>query len=424
MLPVPVWIDLMRQTSLFLLLVLVLTGCEGRTIKEDNPVLGPAPPRSALTADESYYREAGVLTGHPGHKYGEDDRVIMPASYSSGMRLDRDLTGNQVVASVNGQPLFYDEVMGAYAGRLEQLRGQAPEEEFRRVQRMLLRKNMEQPLQFRPDGQPVMNIVDQEIVLQAANNVLLPEQKEIIESQLDSAFERYVDNMKERMGLASVVEVDERLATEGTSLAQLRDETGRQQLALSFLQEKSKPTNKVERAELLKYYEDHIADYSFPEKVKWQQIVVRFNGDKEAAKLRMQKVWTSLKDGVPFDEVARKHSDGATAADGGEWDWIECDCLADRSVEDILFELPKGGISDLIVRDDRFELVRVVDRQDAGSTPFEDVQVKIEKMLLKELTESAIRDFLNNLRESAAVETIFDNENVEEQELKQVSFDK
>lgn len=416
----------MRHLSLFLLMVLVLTGCEGRTIKEDNPVLGPAPPRSALTADDDYYRDAGVLTANPGHKHGDDDRVVMPASYTNGMKLDKELTGNQVVASINGQPLFYDEVLGAYTARLEKVRQEAPPEEFQKIQRMLLKRNMEQPLQFQANGNPVMNMVDQEIVLQAANSVLLPEQKEMIENQLDSAFEKYIDNMQEKMGLVSVVEVDEKLAAEGTSLAQLRAETGKQQLALSFLQEKSRPANKVERADLLKYYEDNIADYSFPTKVKWQQIVVRFNGDKEDAKSRMRQAWQALKDGESFSDVARKYSDGATASDGGHWDWIERDSLADQSVEDILFELPKDGISELISGDNKFELVRVTDRKDAGKTPFEDVQVAIEKMMIKDVKRQGIRDYLDELRESAIVETIFDEDEApveaNDENLKRVSF--
>jgi parvulin-like peptidyl-prolyl isomerase len=418
---VPAWIDLMRQLSLYLLTVIVLTGCAGRSIEEDNPILGPAPPRSALTADEDYYRDSKSLFDRSGHRFGEDDRVVLPASYSTGTRLDYDLTGNQVVATVNGQPLFSDEVLGGYAARLEQIRSEAPREEFAKIQRMLLKRGLQQPLQFQANGQPILNIVDQAIVLQAAETVLAQEQKDMIEEQLDSAFEKYAEHLRDKMNLATLTELDEKLASEGSSLARLREETGKQQLALSFIQEKTKKVNKVERPELLQYYEDHLQDYTYPRKVKWQQIVVRFGSDKEGGKSRMRRVWLSLKDGIEFAEVAREFSDGATAQDGGQWDWIERDSLADKDVEDILFELPKGGISDLIVRDDRFELVRVSDLTAAGKTSFEDVQRDIEKMLLKKSQQQAVRDFMTELRATVVIESIFDNDSVEE-DVKRVSL--
>lgn len=407
----------MRETSLFLLLSVFVLGCEGRSIKEDNPVLGPPPPRMSMTdAPTDERTEAG-------HRFGSEKNVVLPASYGRHQtQLDHDLNGNQVVATINGQPIFADEILSGFGPRLEMIRKQAPPDEFEKIQRSLIRRGLNQPLQFHPKtDRPMLNIVDQAIVLQAAESSLLPEQKEMIEEQLDEAFAAYVEEMQKKMGFATLADLEDKLAAEGATLASLRQEMGRQQLALSFLQEKSKPTKKIGRAELLAYYNDKADDYRLPEKVKWQQIIVYVNGDREAAKAKMRDVWTALKEKTPFEDVAKKYSEGATAAEGGHWDWIERDSLADSEVEDILFGLPTGKVSELIVTDDKIELVKVTERQRAGMTPFEDVQRDIEKTLFKELEHNAVSDFLASLRKQADVSTIFDGKDASDPSIRQVS---
>ena len=71
---------------------------------------------------------------------------------------------------------------------------------------------------------------------------------------------------------------------------------------------------------LLAYYDDHLADYEHPTRARWEQISVRVSKYPEQGRgvaPRWRRLGDQVQDGVPFAEVARRGSDGVTAAQGG-----------------------------------------------------------------------------------------------------------
>ena len=228
---------------------------------------------------------------------------------------------------------------------------------------------------------------------------------------MDDGFKRYTEeHLQKQLGVNTDAEVDEKLRADGASLARLRKMFGEMQIAKQFMEMRAEVSEEFGRRELLDYYKEHIDDYSSPEEVKWQQIVVRFDkhATREDAKRAMREAWIAIRDGQPFSDVARKYSDGATASDGGRFGWIQKGSLADTEVEAALFALKAGETSELFVRPDRFEIVRVEDRRAASRKTFEDVQLEIEKTLTSEATVRARKNYLEELRENATIKTVFD----------------
>ena len=374
-----------------------LTGCEGKGVTEAHPVVGPPPPRQTLDVDEAYYAQREErIPAEPGHQFGGKVKAI-PVSYKSDSTLDHELTGSQVVATVNGQPVFADDVLEGLGPRLAAAEKQLPPEKFRQAKKELVRRSL-------PD------YLDRTIVLQTVKQTLAPEQLEAIEAQLDEGFLKYTDHLAEQFEVTSAMEVDEKLRKEGASLSRLRKMFGAQQIARQFLESRVQVKEEFGRSDLLAYYNKHIKDYSSPAEVKWQQIVVRFSkhSNKEAAKDVMRKAWLAIRKGAPFEDVARKFSDGVSAQDGGRWGWIQKGSLADTEIENTLFEMKEGEVSDLFTRDDRFEIVRVETRRDASRKSFAEVQVEIEKTLMADAQKRAREDFIQELRDNARVVTIFD----------------
>ena len=376
--------------------MIFLSGCEGKNIQEDHPIAGPIPPRTTLEVQDEYYAsDTDESAAEPGH-HSRGVKAI-PASYSHDRVLDPKLNGSEVVATINGEPVFADDVLQGFGSRLAEAEKQLPPDKFHAAKKELIRRHLPE-------------VIDRILVLQDVKKTLLPEQMESIQSQLDVGFRKYTEHLADQMKVASAVEVDEKLRAEGASLSRLRKMFGEQQIARQFLETKAVVKKEVGRSELLKYYNAHIEDYSAPAEVKWQQIVVRFakHSDKEAAKETMRKAWVAIRKGAPFEDVARKYSDGVSADEGGRWGWIQKGSLADSEIENILFELKKGEVSDLFVRDDRFELVRVEDKRDATTKSFSDVQFEIEKKLLADAEKDARAKVLKDLRADARIKTIFD----------------
>ena len=71
----------------------------------------------------------------------------------------------------------------------------------------------------------------------------------------------------------------------------------------------------------------------------------------------------------------------------------------------MLYQLPVGQVSDVQFSRGAFHLVRVIDREDEGRTPFADVQNEIEKKIVAEQERDLPKQFVEKLYNEAVIET-------------------
>ena len=83
-------------------------------------------------------------------------------------------------------------------------------------------------------------------------------------------------------------------------------------------------------------------------------------------------------------EVARSSSDGATAKEGGQWEWTRRGSLDSKRSTMRSFHLPVGNLSPILEAADGFHIVRVVERQEASSTSFLAAQKTVKERIEKE----------------------------------------
>ncbi|HUG89211.1 MAG TPA: peptidyl-prolyl cis-trans isomerase, partial [Planctomycetaceae bacterium] len=98
------------------------------------------------------------------------------------------------------------------------------------------------------------------------------------------------------------------------------------------------------------------------------------------------------------------------AADGGHWDWTNKGSLADTQIEQTLFTLPVGRISQYFEGENAIQIVKVAARTDDSYQPFEEVQADIKTRLEQQARRDAARQVIEGLQQSAVVSTIFDHE--------------
>ena len=82
--------------------------------------------------------------------------------------------------------------------------------------------------------------------------------------------------------------------------------------------------------------------------------------------------------------------------------------LRSTILDEALFTLPVGTLSQIIEDDDCFYILRVVEREDAKRTPFNEVQPEIKKTLLAGDKDHLRNDYIAKLRERVPVLTVFD----------------
>jgi parvulin-like peptidyl-prolyl isomerase len=165
-----------------------------------------------------------------------------------------------------------------------------------------------------------------------------------------------------------------------------------------------------DRPDILKYYQAHQKDYAVTAKAKWEQIQIKFtkNGGKAGARKKADEILKRLEDGEVFAVVAKECSNGVTAAKGGLWGWTEQGSLKTKEIEDAVFEQPIGQIGQPVETPTSIDIIRVIDRTDAGYQPFETVQDQIKTHLKNAAFQKRVVDLMKELNENATIEKLTD----------------
>jgi len=380
------------STILLLLLAMLLpgtnAGCNGRSIKVDNPVFAPAPPRRSLVNHSADAEEQKLVRAQKAD--GTDVQPVGFAKFTDG-----PLSGSSVVAEVNGKPVFVDDVLGG-ARQIIERDPNLPDDKRQMVMLSTLQKRLPK-------------YVEDELIVQALEKKIPEDKRKTIRESLEPEFQKVVTGIKEKEGFITDQQLNDRLADEGISITQLRDNFVRMQMVQGYVGSMCKVPESIDREELLRYYREHIEEYTADEEVRFAEIVIRFrdHDGREGAEKAMASVVTPLQSGKEFGDVAQAMSDTLTSEKRGEVGWIKRDSLSDKQLEEMLFDMSAGQLSSVQTRDDRFEVYKVIAHRKPGTTPFQEVQKDIEELLLKQLNEEARKNVRKDLRSKGNVVTIF-----------------
>ncbi len=374
---------------MMLLAMPAIIGCNGKSVKEENPVFAPAPPRRSLVNHSADAEERRLAQIAP------QSNVSQTGFERSS---DRTLSGTTIVANVNGKPVFVDDVLGG--GRQVIERDPRLTDERRQ---MVIEATIRNRLPKH---------IEDELIVQALELKIPKDKRDSIRQSLEPKFKEVLEHIKQKEGFTTDQELDERLASEGISISQLRDTFVRTQMVEGYVSSMCKVPETIDRELLVKYYQENLSRYTAQEEVRFSEIVIRFrdHGGSEGAEQAMANVVQQLESGRDFGEVAQSMSDTLSAEKRGDMGWIKRGSLSDKKLEAMLFEMPKGTLSHVLVQNDRCELYRVTDRRNPGTTPFQEVQKEIEATMLGDLRETARAEVRKNIREKGNVVTIFDSE--------------
>jgi len=152
--------------------------------------------------------------------------------------------------------------------------------------------------------------------------------------------------------------------------------------------------------EVRAYYEEDPERYAIPEEVRASHILV---SDPElAASLR-----SSLIDGAAFDELARVYSEDAGSRDaGGDLGWFGRATMVPE-FEEAAFALEIGEISEPVETDFGFHIIKVVDRHNARTPEFAEVEEDIRNDLTAEREAEAWNAWTEQAYEAADIEIAY-----------------
>ena len=167
----------------------------------------------------------------------------------------------------------------------------------------------------------------------------------------------------------------------------------------------------ITHQEMLDYYHEHAADYAVPAKVRFEILTARYSNfptpaDAERA---VGAMGNEVFFGTPFAAVAKRSSQEPNAQSGGYYDWISQGSLASQPLNEALFTLEVGKLSQIIQDDRGCHIVRVIERTPASQVPFLEAQKKIKEAITIQKREADYKKFVQQLGTGTKVWTIYDD---------------
>jgi hypothetical protein len=262
--------------------------------------------------------------------------------------------------------------------------------------------------------QRIKSLIETKSVVNHARNKIPKENMKNVEKRINEIFEKHeIPRLMEKGKCETRVQLAEKLKETGTSIERERQSFFEKTLAAQWVQDqvRSDVNREITHDEMMAWYQDHAAEYALPAKARWQQLTVRTDKlrDKTAARQQIIDMGNMIVlQGMAFEDVAKRHSAGTTAASGGYRDWTNRGSLVSKPLDEALFTLEVGKLSPIIEDEQGFHIIVVLERQDAGKVPFLEAQVGIKEKIKKERRQASMKDFLVELKESTPVWTIYD----------------
>src|ERR1700677_2720564 len=159
--------------------------------------------------------------------------------------------------------------------------------------------------------------------------------------------------------------------------------------------------------EVKKYYDAHPQEFTRPEQVVLSEIFLSTEGKSpeeiESVQKKAEDLRNRVMKGDDFSEIAKRYSEGSTAQDrGGELGTFPKGEL-DQKLEEVVFKMDKGQITDVIQTKTGFEILKVENHFQAGLQPMDKVENEVMNRLYMQKMEPQMRDYLGQLREESYV---------------------
>ena len=161
----------------------------------------------------------------------------------------------------------------------------------------------------------------------------------------------------------------------------------------------------ISEDKIRQYYEENRAKFSADEKVHLAGIFIarKPGGEKQGRDELLAKgeeVLARLKKGEDFAELARMFSAAPGADDGGDLGVFDATQLEPELVR-IIEGMREGECSDLIVRSNGVQIIRLVKREGGKRKPLEAVRESIYSTLYQEEVNQRYMSWIRQLRESS-----------------------
>ncbi len=337
---------------------LALTGC-----KEEEAAAAPAPEPVDLAATEDLFAEpvqANPLTQDP----------------------------SAVVVRVNGEDITRGEILEMMNMAMQQLQGRVSPQQLPQIQQQMYQQIKNDLI--------TKKLIDAAVA--AANLTVDP-------AEIDEA----ITALKGRIPEGQTLEAA--LASQGTTLAELKDNIASDMKTRQFLEAKTEGIADATEAEAKEFYDTNPQNFEQQESVAASHILIKTDTAtndvaKAELKAQLEQIRADIIAGkVTFEDAAKSHSGCPSSAQGGSLGTFGKGQMVPE-FEVAAFTQEVGEVGDIVETQFGYHIIKVSEHADPGTVPFEEAKEQIIGYLTGQKKQQAVQDFIKSLRDSATIEEI------------------
>ncbi len=286
-----------------------------------------------------------------------------------------------VVATVNGTEITRAQVDKKIGEMAQQFRGQIP-------------PGMEGQMAQQALG----NIVDQQLLLEAAAAEGVAAAEEDIQGQYDQFAAR----------APSPEEFQNALTSMGFNEETFRAEIGKNLTIEKLLTDKLANAKEVTQEDVEAYYRDNADQFQVAEQVQASHILLGTTAEdtqeaKDAKRQQLEDLKTEIDNGADFAALATEHSDCPSKTRGGDLGPFTRERMV-KPFSDAAFAMEVGQVSDVVETQFGYHLIKVTDKTAPSTRPLEEVQDQVETFLDRQNKEAAFNAYMDTLRAAAELD--------------------
>jgi peptidyl-prolyl cis-trans isomerase SurA len=259
------------------------------------------------------------------------------------------------------------------------------------------------------------DLIDQQLLLEKGKDLGITGDTELIKA---------LDELRKEMKLASLDDLEKEAQKQGISWEDFKQARRNQIITQKVIGQEVGEHLAVTKEEEQQFYDEHKDQMKQPEAVRLSEILVAPKvpdppaatpgtqpqpdpaaeaAALSAAEAKANDLLKQIRSGASFADIAKKYSDGPSAADGGALGVFERGKLA-KELEDKTFSMKTGDVTDVIRTKQGFAILKVDDHQMAGLPSFKDALPHIQDTLYYQKLQPALRAYLTKLREEAYID--------------------
>ena len=307
--------------------------------------------------------------------------ILVPVSVTA------DTVVEEIIARVNNQII----TRSAYVHEQDQLKQEAQQQDPGHAEQIVA------------DGQKdvLRGLIDRELLLEKGKELGITADTDLI---------KRLDEMRKQMKLDTMEDLEKAAQAQGVSFEDFKDNMRTEIITQQVIQREVGSRMNISKEDEQKFYQQHKSELARPETVTLSEILISTEqaGDDQqkldAAKAKADDVLKRVRAGADFAEIAKKESQDPSAAKGGDLgEPFERGKLA-KQLEDLVFNMKKGDVSDVVRTKQGFVILKVTDHVMPGIPAFNDIEPRIEQAVYMQKLQPALRDYLKKLREDAFID--------------------